>query len=87
MNFNYVLFIFLGGPTSSRLLQTQLPVRPQQECVRAFQNFKGNVIDDRVLCSGYSQGGKDSCQVRNDYRIILIKKLIKNVYISYKWLN
>ncbi|XP_025263601.1 venom protease-like [Camponotus floridanus] len=54
--------VYFRGPTSSRLLQTQLPVRPQQECVRAFQNFKGNVIDDRVLCAGFAQGGKDSCQ-------------------------
>lgn len=67
------MFIFLGGPTSSRLLQTQIPVRTEEECKTAFQNFKGNVIDSRVLCAGYARGGKDACQVRNNYRIIIRK--------------
>lgn len=52
------------GPTSSRLLQTQLPVRTEQECKTAFQSFKTTVIDNRVLCAGYARGGKDACQVR-----------------------
>ncbi|CAL1684473.1 unnamed protein product [Lasius platythorax] len=54
--------VYFRGPTSSRLLQTQIPVRTEQECKTAFQNFKGNVIDSRVLCAGYARGGKDSCQ-------------------------
>lgn len=50
------------GPASSRLLQTQLPVRTEQECKTAFRNFKTTVIDNRVVCAGYARGGRDSCQ-------------------------
>lgn len=54
--------IYFRGPLSNKLLQTQLPVRTEQECKTAFQNFKQTVIDNRVICAGYAQGGKDACQ-------------------------
>ncbi|TGZ39007.1 venom protease [Temnothorax longispinosus] len=54
--------VYFHGPASSRLLQTQVPVRTQEECKSAFQNFPTTVIDDRVLCAGYARGGKDACQ-------------------------
>lgn len=47
-------------------MQVQVPVRTQQECKNAFRNFKTTVIDNRVLCAGYANGGKDACQVRNN---------------------
>ncbi|KYQ50711.1 Proclotting enzyme, partial [Trachymyrmex zeteki] len=53
---------YFHGPISSQLLQTQVPVRTQEQCKKAFQNFPTTVIDNRVLCAGYSRGGKDACQ-------------------------
>ncbi|XP_011866109.1 PREDICTED: venom protease-like [Vollenhovia emeryi] len=54
--------VYFHGPTSSQLLQTQIPVRTQEECKTAFRNFATTVIDDRVLCAGFARGGKDACQ-------------------------
>lgn len=31
-------------------------------CKQAFTTFKTAVIDERILCVGLLQGGKDSCQ-------------------------
>lgn len=53
---------FTEGPTSTRLLQVQLPVIDNADCKKAFINKK-SVIDDKVLCAGDMKGVKDSCQV------------------------
>ncbi|XP_066603122.1 venom serine protease Bi-VSP-like [Prorops nasuta] len=51
-----------NGPSSSRLLEAQIPVVDMQECKEAFKSFKNTVIDERVICAGFRQGGKDACQ-------------------------
>lgn len=53
---------YLGGPSSTTLMEVQVPVIDNSECKRAFANKK-SVIDDRVLCAGLLTGGKDACQV------------------------
>jgi len=53
---------YLGGPSSTTLMEVQIPVIDNAECKRAFANKK-SVIDDRVLCAGLLTGGKDACQV------------------------
>ncbi|XP_018396098.1 PREDICTED: venom protease-like [Cyphomyrmex costatus] len=53
---------YFHGPTSSHLLQIQVPIRTQEQCKKSFQNFPTTVIDNRVLCAGYARGGKDACQ-------------------------
>jgi len=58
------MYPFSGGPTSRKLLQIQIPIRSEEECKNAFQNFKTTVIDNRVLCAAYTRGGKDACQVK-----------------------
>jgi len=45
-------------------MQTQIPVRTEEECKHAFRNFPTVMIDNRVLCAGFAQGGKDACQVK-----------------------
>ncbi|GLH15409.1 Venom protease [Gryllus bimaculatus] len=50
------------GPSSSELLELQIPVVTQEKCKTAFERFKTAVIDERVLCAGYEKGGKDACQ-------------------------
>ncbi|KAK7793675.1 hypothetical protein R5R35_013155 [Gryllus longicercus] len=51
-----------SGPSSSELLELQIPVVTQEKCKTAFERFKTAVIDERVLCAGYEKGGKDACQ-------------------------
>lgn len=50
------------GPSSEKLLEAQLPVVSNEDCQRAYSRFRNAIIDDRVLCAGYPQGGKDACQ-------------------------
>ncbi|XP_050433643.1 venom protease-like isoform X2 [Adelges cooleyi] len=49
------------GPSSTALMEVQVPVVDNSECKRSFAN-KRTVIDERVLCAGYLTGGKDACQ-------------------------
>lgn len=45
--------------------EVQLPVVSTAECEFNYRlYFPNQVFDNRVLCAGFSQGGKDSCQVR-----------------------
>lgn len=57
---------YLGGPSTTTLMEVQVPVIDNAECKRAFANKK-TVIDDRVLCAGLLTGGKDACQVIDNY--------------------
>ncbi|XP_033336757.2 venom serine protease Bi-VSP isoform X1 [Megalopta genalis] len=50
------------GPSSEDLLEVQLPIVNNEDCQQAYSKFTNAVIDDRVLCAGYIQGGKDACQ-------------------------
>ncbi|KAF0764095.1 venom protease-like [Aphis craccivora] len=49
------------GPSSTTLMEIQIPVLDNSECKRAFANKKA-IIDDRVMCAGFLTGGKDACQ-------------------------
>lgn len=50
------------GPGSPTLMEVQVPVVTNAACKDAYARFKNAVIDDRVLCAGYTRGGKDACQ-------------------------
>lgn len=39
-----------------------IPVISNDECKQDYANFRTTVIDNRVLCAGYTQGGTDACQ-------------------------
>nr|CAD7457168.1 unnamed protein product [Timema tahoe] len=54
--------INFNGPSSTALLQLQVPVVEQDSCKSAYENFHTTIIDDRVLCAGFAKGGKDACQ-------------------------
>ncbi|XP_031845107.1 venom serine protease Bi-VSP [Nomia melanderi] len=66
----YRKFPFIAGwgalatsiPKSDDLMEVQLPVVNNEDCKKAYTKFRNAVIDDRVLCAGYIQGGKDACQ-------------------------
>lgn len=49
-----------GGSTSARLMQVSIPIVDRAQCQKAYKNY--NTITDRMICAGYTQGGKDSCQ-------------------------
>lgn len=54
--------VYFNGPSSTRLLELQIPVVETSACQKAFEPFETTVIDDRVLCAGFARGGKDACQ-------------------------
>ncbi|XP_044256479.1 venom protease-like [Tribolium madens] len=52
--------LYFRGPSSPTLQETMLPVMDNGLCSRAYGTK--SVIDKRVLCVGFPQGGKDACQ-------------------------
>ncbi|KAL4090274.1 hypothetical protein QTP88_025147 [Uroleucon formosanum] len=46
---------------SKSLMEVRIPISNITECKQTYSNYK-SVIDDRVLCAGYPEGGKDSCR-------------------------
>lgn len=52
---------FRGKP-ATHLQMTQLPVVPNEKCARAYSAYKNQVIDHKVLCAGFDEGGTDACQ-------------------------
>ncbi|KAJ8916455.1 hypothetical protein NQ315_014672, partial [Exocentrus adspersus] len=52
--------LYFNGPSSSVLQVTSIPVVDNDNCKRAFANK--SVIDDRIVCAGWTTGGKDACQ-------------------------
>ncbi|XP_016836998.2 serine protease 76 isoform X1 [Nasonia vitripennis] len=69
-----------GGSGSSVLLEAQVPVVDAATCKAQYRSVMNTVIDNRVICAGYPQGGKDACQgdsggplmfpVKNNYYLI-----------------
>ncbi|XP_044011190.1 venom protease-like isoform X2 [Aphidius gifuensis] len=53
--------VYFRGPSATHLQYTQLPVRDTAECKQILARFK-TVIDDRVICAGWVDGGQDACQ-------------------------
>ncbi|XP_076298253.1 trypsin-2-like [Lasioglossum baleicum] len=49
-----------GGSTSSVLQKVSVPVVSRKECQDLYGRM--NTISTRMICAGYTQGGKDSCQ-------------------------
>ncbi|KAL4705221.1 hypothetical protein ACJJTC_000219 [Scirpophaga incertulas] len=50
------------GPSATHLQALQLPVVSNSYCANAYAAYKAQRIDERVLCAGFQQGGKDACQ-------------------------
>ncbi|KOC69605.1 Trypsin 5G1 [Habropoda laboriosa] len=49
-----------GGTASPKLMKVSIPVIARKRCSAIYQKL--NTITDRMICAGYSEGGKDSCQ-------------------------
>uniref|UniRef100_A0A2S2N8A3 Proclotting enzyme n=1 Tax=Schizaphis graminum TaxID=13262 RepID=A0A2S2N8A3_SCHGA len=46
---------------STSLMEVQIPISNLTACKQAYASYK-TVIDDKVICAGYPEGGKDSCR-------------------------
>lgn len=48
-----------NGEMTPHLRKLEVPVAPLEQCKAIY----GGVITDHMLCAGYLEGGKDTCQV------------------------
>lgn len=53
----------VNGATSDVLLVLTVPIIDQQVCQKIYLHHR--IVTDRMLCAGYTTGGKDTCQVRS----------------------
>lgn len=55
-----------GGKSANILQELQLPTVKTDQCKEDYQKIgklnSEKQFDDSVLCAGYREGGKDSCQ-------------------------
>lgn len=49
-----------ANESSNELRATVVPKVSNKDCAKSYTNFGG--ITDRMLCAGFTQGGKDACQ-------------------------
>ena len=76
-----ILFLrFLDGPGSRYLQEVDVPIMDNNRC----RYYIGNVIYGSNICAGYSQGGRDACQVsydnyRNNVIIFYFNKLSNRI--------
>lgn len=61
--------------TSTSLQVVDLPLRDSEECAQTLPFFSGN-----ILCAGYDQGGKDSCQ--GDSGGAMFRKLFDGSFVA-----
>jgi len=56
-----------GGPVSPTLQEVYVPILSNSECRES--KYPSNRITNNMMCAGYKDGGKDSCQVSGDLRL------------------
>lgn len=63
-------YVFVGGSLSAQLKAVDVPILPDAKCKDAYQD----AFQDTMLCAGYEDGGKDSCQVEhlNAFQVMLL---------------
>lgn len=73
-----------GGSVSNNLLEVVVRILSNAEC-RAT-NYPSQRITDNMLCAGYKQGGKDSCQVsRKSYWTSILSADTCYIYMYNKF--
>ena len=50
-----------GGSSPDELQQVMLPIIDRDTCNQA--EWYNDQVDDSMVCAGYEEGGKDTCQV------------------------
>lgn len=51
-----------NGTLSQTLQQVKVPIMTNQQCKKSA--YRATRITDNMMCAGYSEGGRDACQVR-----------------------
>ncbi len=72
-NLHYIdhcIFVFLiaGGGSPNDLQQVMVPTINRDKC--NGQDWYNGEVNDNMICAGYEEGGKDSCQVKQ-YSILV----------------
>ncbi|XP_058804307.1 venom protease-like [Phymastichus coffea] len=52
---------YYGGPHSNVLRESRVPVQDNSKCDEAYRHKKV-IVNKRMLCAGYQEGGIDACQ-------------------------
>lgn len=68
------------GKPSCLLQEVEVPVMSLQACRNT--SYSPRMISDNMLCAGYLEGQKDSCQVTLNVILVCNKFKIKNYTIS-----
>lgn len=74
-----------GGSVSNTLQEVEVPILSNTEC--RSTKYPSRKITDNMMCAGYKQGGKDSCQVsRKSYwtSILFTTDIIIYMYSKLK---
>lgn len=61
------------GPTPRQVQHVTVPVVENAQCDRFYQagSFPRGTITSKMICAGYTSGGKDSCQVRQNGSMVV----------------
>ncbi|XP_058448816.1 uncharacterized protein LOC131428788 [Malaya genurostris] len=72
------------GPTANRLQEVQVIVLPTDQCAFNYKlYFPDQIFDDKVLCAGFPQGGKDACQGDSGGPLMLPQRSSNGQYYYY----
>ncbi|KAF2901184.1 hypothetical protein ILUMI_05002 [Ignelater luminosus] len=64
-----------GGVAPQQLQVVQVPKVEDSECERFYSRY-GDTITDRMVCFGYTEGGKDSCQGDSGGPLVIDEELV-----------
>jgi trypsin len=53
-----------------------IPIVDQAICEKNYEGFGGTSITSRMICAGYTEGGKDSCQGDSGGPLVIDNKLV-----------
>lgn len=66
-----------GGSLASKLQEVTVDIMSNEDCKKT--GYGQSRITDNMLCAGYKEGKKDSCQVNNS---IVLKKILPPLIIK-----